>query len=1256
MSAGHSDPSLAVPSQPASLPSPLADDIPGDTSTTATLSIGATAKSGLIDSLGDWDWYRVELVAGTTYSVAMNGSGTSPLADPLLYLTDASGKYIAKDDESGAGSNALMVFTAPNSGTYFIEASAYNDEGTGAYTISIVQGAQEADFQGNELTAGRISVGGAAVSSGIELRNDVDWVRVELTAGQVYRFTLNRTASEGLADPVLRIADAEGTFLARDFESGGNDNAALLFRAPATGSYFLVAGDEGEGLGGYTLLAARSSATDDFAGTTDTTGTLEVGASLSANLQTANDTDWFKLSLTAGQTYVFRMDRGDPNGFLDPILALFDGSGNFLQENDDLWSDDNYRDRDSLIQFTPSSSGTYYLSAEGYQGTGPYTLRALQDDFTADSQTIGAVRLDGIRVDGTIESPGDTDWIRVTLAAGETAGFWVYRAFSDGMPDPYVEVYNAAGEFITRNDDVYDGNKDAFVSFTAGTAGTYYLSIGDFNAWGTGAYEVYGYVYSLGTAAEDTLAGSANADLMEGLEGNDSLSGLAGIDSLYGQLGNDTLDGGSGGDFLTGGSGNDTYIADTQDDLFEEPDGGIDTVQVSASWTLATNFERLVLGGSANLKGTGNAAANQISGNGGNNSLSGADGNDTLSGALGADTLVGGKGKDRLVGGPGNDLFVIDAGDTVVEAAGGGNDTIQSAVSWSLAKSPNIEVLQLTGSANVDGSGDARANRLLGNSGANVLNGAGGADTMAGGKGDDVYVVDVAGDVVNELASAGNDTIRSNIGFTLPANVENLVLLGSNGIRGTGNELANSLTGNGGDNVLDGRQGVDTMRGRAGNDTYFVDQSADTVIEVVGEGRDTVRATADFRLPDAVEILEFLDPEGGSQNYRGIGNSGANSLVGGLGNDELNGLGGSDTLVGGAGNDTLIGGAGVDEMRGGAGKDSYQVDAVADTVIELADEGEDTVESFVSYSLGANVERLLLLGSADIDATGNALDNGIEGNVGDNVLRGGAGNDTVQGGGGTDRMLDADGDDEYHVDSEDDVVEEEISAQSLHTEPSAGTGSNIDTVVAQVSYTLRANIENLRLTGSTGNEALNGTGNASDNLMSGNGGNNRLVALAGNDILDGASGNDTLEGGAGNDTLGGGGGADVIAGGAGNDSLGGGSGADVFLFDTALSASGNVDGISDFLPGTDRIHLDNDVFTALSGSTPLALSATRFAAGAGLTSARDADDRIIYNTTTGALYYDADGTGSAASPIRFATLSGTDGPPTLGAGDFFIVD
>ncbi|MFM7273140.1 MAG: DVUA0089 family protein [Gammaproteobacteria bacterium] len=415
MSTGHTDLPTAAGLQPASLPAPLADDIAGDTSTTATLSIGAAAKSSRIDSLGDWDWYRVELVAGTTYSVAMNGSGTSPLADPLLYLTDASGKYIAKDDESGAGSNALMVFTASYSGTYFIEASAYNDEGTGSYAISIVQGAQPADFQGNELTAGRITVGGASVSSSIELRNDTDWFRVELTAGQVYRFTLNRTATEGLAEPVLRIADENGDFLARDFDSGGNDNAALLFRAPTTGSYFLVAGDEGEGLGGYTLQAARSSATDDFAGTTATTGTLATGASVSGNLQTANDTDWFRLTLTAGQTYIFRMDHSDPNGFLDPVLALFDASGGFLQENDDLWSDDSYRDRDSLIQFTPSSSGTYYLSAEGYQGTGPYTLRALQDDFTANSQTTGVVRLDGIRVDGNIESPGDTDWIRVTL-------------------------------------------------------------------------------------------------------------------------------------------------------------------------------------------------------------------------------------------------------------------------------------------------------------------------------------------------------------------------------------------------------------------------------------------------------------------------------------------------------------------------------------------------------------------------------------------------------------------------------------------------------------------------------------------------------------------------------------------------------------------------------------------------------------------------------------------------------------------------
>jgi Ca2+-binding RTX toxin-like protein len=190
------------------------------------------------------------------------------------------------------------------------------------------------------------------------------------------------------------------------------------------------------------------------------------------------------------------------------------------------------------------------------------------------------------------------------------------------------------------------------------------------------------------------------------------------------------------------------------------------------------------------------------------------------------------------------------------------------------------------------------------------------------------------------------------------------------------------------------------------------------------------------------------------------------------------------------------------------------------------------------------------------------------------------------------------------------------------------SGGGTDTVKSAINWTLAANVEKLILTGSA---AVNGTGNSGANTLTGNQAAN------------------TLSGAGGADTLAGGGGNDVLKGGAGNDRLSGGAGADTFVFDTALSASTNKDSITDFTPGTDTLRLVARVFTALA---PGALAPGQFHSGDGVTSAAEADDRILYDTASGALYYDADGTGTVNSPIQFATLVNH---PVISAADFVIV-
>jgi len=244
------------------------------------------------------------------------------------------------------------------------------------------------------------------------------------------------------------------------------------------------------------------------------------------------------------------------------------------------------------------------------------------------------------------------------------------------------------------------------------------------------------------------------------------------------------------------------------------------------------------------------------------------------------------------------------------------------------------------------------------------------------------------------------------------------------------------------------------------------------------------------------------------------GTSGADKLVGGAGDDTLNGNAGNDTLIGNAGNDLLNGGAGNDTMTGGTGDDVYIVDSVSDVTIELPNEGIDTVESSVTWTLSANVENLYLTGKAAINGTGNALDNTIVGNSAANTLTGGAGNDSLDGRAGADRMVGGLGDDTYYVDNVGDVVVENAN-------------EGVDSVESSISYTLGSNVENLTLADGA---AINGTGNVLDNIMIGNSSSNILTGGAGNDRLEGRGGADTLIGGTGNDTY-------VMARGFGRDTI-----------------------------------------------------------------------------------------------------------------------
>lgn len=215
------------------------------------------------------------------------------------------------------------------------------------------------------------------------------------------------------------------------------------------------------------------------------------------------------------------------------------------------------------------------------------------------------------------------------------------------------------------------------------------------------------------------------------------------------------------------------------------------------------------------------------------------------------------------------------------------------------------------------------------------------------------------------------------------------------------------VEGYGGNDYIDGGTGADFMVGGEGDDVYIVDNAGDTTYEATNEGHDTVYSSIGWTLRVNVEDLRLtgnaLEGTGNELDNLIVGNSRNNSLYGLDGNDRLEGGAGDDKLYGGDGNDVLVGGTGADVMEGGRGNETYFIDNVKDVVRELASAGIDTVSSSVDYTLGANVENLVLTGSA-VRGTGNALDNEITGNGAANWIVAGDGNDRVFGGAGDDHI------------------------------------------------------------------------------------------------------------------------------------------------------------------------------------------------------------------------------------------------------------
>ncbi len=418
---------------------------------------------------------------------------------------------------------------------------------------------------------------------------------------------------------------------------------------------------------------------------------------------------------------------------------------------------------------------------------------------------------------------------------------------------------------------------------------------------------------------------------------------------------------------------------------------GTDTLGTNVSATLGANTRGLVLLGIDNINATGNSLANNISGNKGVNQINGGAGGDTLS------------------GGAGNDVFILRAGeangDVITDFTGNGSaagDTIRfegygtgatltnvSGNQWRVSGGGFTDTITITGAvASGDFTFDGSTSTLPGGGG------GGGGQTVTGGAtaGADTLVGTTGADTIDGLAGA--DRITGDAGDD----------------RLSGSDGNDTLLGGTGNDVMIGGLGSDSMAGGAGNDTYGVDATTDRVSEASGQGADTVQSSITYTLGNYVENLTLL---AGAGNINGTGNSANNVMAGNEGNNSLASGSGNDSLSGGAGADTLNGGAGNDTMTGGTGNDYYYVGSAGDVVTESSGEGTDTVLAGISYTLGANLENLILSGSSGLGGTGNTGNNLLTGNAAANSLSGGSGNDTLRGAGGNDVLNGGSGSDTF---------------------------------------------------------------------------------------------------------------------------------------------------------------------------------------------------------------------------------------------------
>ncbi len=1138
-----------------------ADDFTATTATTGRVTPGGAGATGAIDSAGDHDWFAVTLAASTRYQfdlIGSTGAGGS-LGDPYLYgLRNAAGALIAGtiDDDSGDGTNSRVLFTATTAGTYFVDTGAFGS-GLGTYTLRVANLGTTDDFTATTATTGRGIVGGSAIGN-IETVNDRDWFSIALTTGRTYRIELEGapTSAGTLSDTFLHgVYNSAGALIAATtVDDSANRNAVLNFNPTATGTFFIGAGAFGSNTGTYKVSVRDLGVADDFTATTATAGRVTVGGNSSGNIETNGDVDWFSVSLTAGTIYRIAQEGAPTSGgtLTDTFLrGVHNSAGTLIAGTTD---DDSGVGVNSQVNFTPTTSGTYFVAAGAFAGnTGTYKVAVTSlgvatppDDFAATTATTGAVTVGGNRT-GNIETSGDQDWFRVSLTAGTS-----YRVDLEGTPtsagtmaDPIIRgIYNSAGTLIngTAEDDGGTGlnSRETFTPTATGNhfiaaggfannTGTYKLSVTqiatvptpsafniDVRYTGDAAFQQYF------TRAAATWMAIITADLpnvndptlgfIDDLRIDASVTPIDGAGNILGQAGPRALRAGSSLPYLG-------MMQFDSADLAGMVTRGIlqDVIEHEMGHVLGigTIWSRL---------GLINTTAHTYSGA---NALREYR---TLSGNAGATSVPIEAG-----GGPGTQnshwseaAFDRELLTGFAESAPpmplsrmtiGGLQDLGYTVNYATAETFTVPIMAGLSSLTADaGLVMIEENEPL----AAAVAPEGFTGAQISYFDDKPLNINTAAPGAIKLDGAITQS-DGNVAYFFETT--------------TGNSYLVQLTG-----VFD-RNDPATAASLKGIVTSMTISGGLVLLEsydFTGSPRD-VQDLLNSYLVTAMAGSVLIDARASvGQNDVLVSSDGNDVLSGGGGDDVLEGGSGNDTLDGGTGNDILRGGPGIDNLVGGTGDDQLVITDALNTATENASEGNDTAWVGVNgWTVGLNIEitRLFGAGSSVIGGAGTDImvaNAGTASNVSGgggadelwggalaHTLDGGAGDDVIRAQDGAVRMIGGTGNDQFVVGNINAVIVE-------------AADEGIDTAwLAVTGWTNFLNVEIVRLA-AVGAVLLHGS-DGNEDLVANQGAASTINGNGGHDTLWGSPFADTLSGGAGDDILRGQGGADVMTGGVGND-------------------------------------------------------------------------------------------------------------------------